>query len=192
MSVAISCLIILIVSLVAIFMACLIIQRQRMLKAKRTQCVNCRKKKNFYHSRYQFYQKDLERLRSDYNHKLRDITVLSREISTKKNLIMEILEILIEENKQIDDRMSRNSDKITDRRKNMIGNYWQELNGAKTAYMEKVRQAHSDQVSLKGLQAKQGEEFDKFIKIKSELKKLEADYARLLKNPVLPFGPKKT
>jgi len=191
MSVGISCMIILIVAVAVLFMACLIIQRQRLLKEKKMQYVICRKKKNFHHSRYQFYQKDIERLKSDYNSKLKDTAVLSREISTKKKSIMEILEILIEENKQIDERMDRNSGKITDRRKNMISNYWQELNGAKTAYLEKVRQAHSDQVSLNGLQARQSEEFNKFTKTKSKLEQLKAEYSRLLQNPVLPFRTKK-
>ena len=192
MSIDILCLFILIFALFVLFVAILIINHQRMLKEKKMQYLSCQEKKHFHQSRYQSYQKDTDRLRSDYNNKLRDIILLSEEIGNKKKVITEVLEILRKEVNQIDHQMDRDSDKIIDRRKNMIKNYWQELNGIKTAYLEKVKQAQSDQVSLERLKVKKDDEFKKFIEMKSELEKIEDEYVQLMRNPVLPFRIKRT
>lgn len=187
MSIGISCLFILIAALVVLSMAFLIIQRQRMLKEKKSQYMTCRMKHNFHNRRYQGYQKDIERLRSIYNNKVKDIILLFEEISNKKKLITEGLEILREEVKQNYNRMNHDSDRIVARRKDMIRNYWQELNGKKAACLEKLKQARSDQFSLPKLEAKKNDEFRLSVEIKSELGKIEDEYNRLLRNPILPF-----
>jgi len=187
MSIGVLCLGILILALVVLFIAFFIIQHQRMLKEKKVQYLSCKKKQKFHHNRYQFYQKDIERLRSDYNKKLKDIIFLSKEISNKKKLILEVLEILREEVKQVDNQMDHDSDRIIHRRKNMIKNYWVELNGIKTAYLEKLKQVQSNQVSLERLKENKDDEFKIFAEIKSELEQLEDEYVRMLRNPVLPF-----
>jgi len=192
MSIGILCLFVLVVASVAIFVAALIINQQRKLKEKKMQFISCSKKRDFHNSRYQGYQKEIERLRSDYNKKLTDLAFLSKEIISKKQVITEILEILREETGPIDYQVDHDSTKIIDRRKGMIKKYWQELDGGKTLYLEKLKRVLSDQVSLKRLKEKKDDEFEKLNQLQSQLENLKDEYLHMARNPVLPFKIERT
>ncbi len=187
MSIVISCLLTLIVAMVVLFIAISIARRRQILEEKKAQYLNCKKKQNFHYSRYQSYQKDIERLRSDHNSKLEDIIFLSKEIETKKKVITEIIEILREEIKQIEKHTDGISTKIIERRKGMINKYWQELNGVKTAYLEKLKEVQTDKFSMESLIAKKDEEFRIYSEIQSEVENLKGEYESMLRKLVSPF-----
>ena len=192
MSIGILCLFVLVVASVAISIAALIINQQRKLKEKKMQYLSCSKKRDFHQNRYQGYQKEIERLKSNYNKKLADISFLSEEISNKKQVIKEVLEILREETRPTDYQMEHDSSNITDRRKGMIKKYWQELDGRKALYLEKLNRVLSDQLSLKKLKVKKDDEFQKFSQLQSQVENLKEEYLRLARNPVLPFKIERT
>ena len=187
MSIGILCLFVLVVASVAIFAAALIINQQRRLKEKKMQFISCSKKRDFHQSRYQGCQKEIERLKSDYNKKLTDLAFLSKEMSNKKQVITEVLEILREETSTIHEQMGHDSTNIMDRRKGMIKKYWQELNGEKTSYLEKLKRVGSNQVSLERLKENKDDEFKKLNQIQSQLENFKSEYLRLARNPILPF-----
>jgi len=191
MSVGISCLFLLVFVLIVLAGALLITSHQRRLKEKKMQFVNCKKQRDFHHSRFQSHQKEIERLRLDYNNKLTDLSFLSQEISNSKQVITEILDILQEETSALREQTGHDSTKITDRRKEMIKKYWQEFNGKKAGYLEKLKQARSDQVSLERLKAQKDDEFKKCNQLQSRLENLKSEYLRLARNPILPFKTEK-
>ena len=122
-----------------------------------------------------------------HNSKLEDIIFLSKEIETKKKVITEIIEILREEIKQIEEHTDGISTKIIERRKGMINKYWQELNGVKTAYLEKLKEVQTDKFSMESLIAKKDEEFRIYSEILSEVENLKSKYESMLRKPVSPF-----
>ena len=192
MSIGIVCLFVLVIASAAIFAAFLIINQQRRLKEKKMQFIACSKKRDFHHNRCQGYQKEIDRLRLNYNKKLADIAFLSQEISDKKKVITEVLDILREETRPTDYQIEHDSTNITDRRKEMIKKYWQELDGGKTLYLEKLKRILSDQVSLKRLKEKKDDEFKILNQLQSQVENLKEEYLCMERNPVLPFKIERT
>lgn len=192
MSIGITCLLVFILSLGVLFIAILVIRRQRMLAEKKSQYLNCMKQRDYHQRRFKACQVDIEKLRASYNSLLRDLNLLLIEMGKKKKEIKEILEVLKEESKGVDGQVEQDLARIIERRKGMLKKDWQEFNGKKTFYLEKLKQAISDRQSMNGYIMRKEEEFKKWSKLEAYLQQLKKEYGRMVRNPIIPFGKKKS
>lgn len=192
MSIGMTCLLVFILSLGVLFIAILVIRRQRMLAEKKAQYLACMKQRDYHQRRFKACQVDIEKLRVSYNSLLRDLNLLLIEMGKKKKEIKEILEVLKEESKGVDGQVEQDLTRIIERRKDMLKKDWQEFNGKKTSYLEKLKQAISDRQSMNGYIMRKEEEFRKWSKLEDYLKQLKKEYARMVRNPIIPFGRKKS
>lgn len=179
-----SFLLIFIIALMVLFAFIKISHRQQMLNEKKARYGNFIKKRKFHFNRYQAYQKDIERLNSVLNEKFKDMTLLSMEIEDRKKIIKEILDILREEDNKIEEQTDPSFIKIVDRRKSMFKEQWEELNGDKTAYLEKYKQVQADMVPIENLKSKKNNEFRVYSEMRSEEERLKGEYENILQKPV--------
>ncbi len=192
MSIGMTCLLVFILSLGVLFVAILVIRRQRMLAEKKSQYLACMKQRDYHQRRFKACQVDIEKLRASYNSLLRDLNLLLIEMGKKKKEIKEILEVLKEESKGVDGQVEQDLTRIIERRKGMLKKDWQEFNGKKTSYLEKLKQAISDRQSMNGYIMRKEEEFKKWSELEARLQQLKKEYARMVRNPIIPFGKKKS
>ncbi len=192
MSAGIMLLLVLILSLAFLFITILIIRHQRMLAEKKSRYLSCMKERDYHQRRYKACQVDIDKLRGSYNSLMRDLNLLLIEMGKKRDEIMDILEILKEESRDVDKHMEQDLTRIIERRKGMLKNNWQEFNGQKTIYLKKLRQAVSDKQSMsKYIMAKE-EEFRKWSKLETILQQFKKEYEQMMRNPIIPFGKKKS
>ena len=188
MSMTVMFLVALLVSVAILAIAILVFRHQRMLQEKKAQYLKCRKEQGFHHRRYTTYQADLDRLRVAYNSRLRDLMLLGSEIEKSKDEIREILDILREESKTVDEEMERDLSRIIMRRKGMIANLWVATNGKKQLWLEKLKQAREDRRVQSDLIEKKDREFQLLTKTNSELGKLKREYETISRSSVFSFG----
>ena len=185
-------LLVLILSLGFLFVAIMIIRHQRMLAEKKSRYLSCMKERDYHQRRYKACQVDIDKLRGSYNSLMRDLNLLLIEMGKKRNEIMDILEILKEESRDIDEHMEQDLTRIIERRKGMLKNNWQEFNGQKTIYLEKLKQAVSDKQSMSRYIMTKEEEFRKWSKLETILQQFKKEYEQMMRNPIIPFGKKKS
>jgi len=185
-------LLVLILSLGFLFIAILVIRHQRMLAEKKSRYLSCMKERDYHQRRYKACQVDIDKLRGSYNSLMRDLNLLLIEMGKKRNEIMDILEILKEESRDIDEHMEQDLTRIIERRKGMLKNNWQEFNGQKTIYLEKLKQAVSDKQSMSRYIMTKEEEFRKWSKLETILQQFKKEYEQMMRNPIIPFGKKKS
>jgi len=185
-------LLVLILSLGFLFIAILVIRHQRMLAEKKSRYLSCMKERDYHQRRYKACQVDIDKLRGSYNSLMRDLNLLLIEMEKKRNEIMDILEILKEESRDIDEHMEQDLTRIIERRKGMLKNNWQEFNGQKTIYLEKLKQAVSDKQSMSKYIMTKEEEFRKWSKLETSLQQFKKEYEQMMRNPIIPFGKKKS
>ncbi len=192
MSAGIMLLLVLILSLAFLFITILIIRHQRMLAEKKARYFSCMKQRDYHQRRYKACQVDIDKLRGSYNSLMRDLNLLLIEMGKKRDEIMDILEILKEESRDVDEHMEQDLTRIIERRKGMLKNNWQEFNGQKTIYLKKLKQAVSDKQSMsKYIMAKE-EEFRKWSRLETSLQQFKKEYEQMMRNPIIPFGRKKS
>ncbi len=185
-------LLVLILSLGLLFVSILVIRHQRMLAEKKSRYLSCMKERDYHQRRYKACQVDIDKLRGSYNSLMRDLNLLLIEMGKKRNEIMDILEILKEESRDIDEHMEQDLTRIIERRKGMLKNNWQEFNGQKTIYLEKLKQAVSDKQSMSRYIMTKEEEFRKWSKLEIILQQFKKEYEQMMRNPIIPFGKKKS
>ncbi len=178
----------LLISGLTLLAAILIFRRQRMLQEKKAAYMRCNKERGVRHRRYTTLQADLDRLRASYNSRVRELMQLNREMEKLRNKIKEILGILRDESKSVDQEMDLDLNRIIIRRKGMIEKLWKEINGKKVLWMEKVKQAKSDRKSQNGLIDKKDREFQLLTQLSTELSRLKQDYDQLTQSSILSFG----
>jgi hypothetical protein len=164
---------------------------RRLLEEKKAAYLNVRKERGFHYRRFTTCQADLERLRVSFNSRLREVNHLKNEIEGKKKEIQDILDILREEFKQVDNEMDKDLTRIIGRRKGMIVNHWKELNGKKTLYLEKLKESQVDKLSRQKLIETKESEYQMLSQLNSELARLKAEYARIARRSILSFVTKK-
>lgn len=191
MSIGVMFLFVFILSLGILLIAILIIRHQRLLAEKKSQYLDCMKKRDYHQRRYKTHQVDIEKLRASYNSLLRDLNLLLTEMEQKGNEIREVLDVLKEESKDIDEQMEQDLARIIERRKGMLKKDWQVFNGQKTSYLEKIKQAISDRQSMNGYIVRKEEEFLKWKELETRLHQLKKEYELILRNPIIPFFKKK-
>lgn len=192
MSAGIMLLLVLILSLGFLFITILIIRHQRMLAEKKFRYLSCMKERDYHQRRYKACQVDIDKLRGSYNSLMRDMNLLLIEMEKKRNEIMDILEILKEESRDVDEQMDQDLTRIIERRKGMLKDNWQEFNGQKTIYLEKLKQAVSDKQSMSRYIMTKEEEFRKWSKLETSLQQFKKEYEQIMRNPIIPFGRKKS
>lgn len=192
MSAGIMLLLVLILSLGFLFFSILIIRHQRMIAEKKSRYLNCMKERDYHQRRYKACQVDIDKLRGSYNSLMRDLNLLLIEMEKKRNEIMDILEILKEESRDIDEHMEQDLTRIIERRKGMLKDNWQEFNGQKTIYLKKLKQAVSDKQSMSKYIMTKEEEFRKWSKLETSLQQFKKEYEQMMRNPIIPFGKKKS
>ncbi|MFH1069094.1 MAG: hypothetical protein V1794_05670 [Candidatus Glassbacteria bacterium] len=176
----------------AIFgLAIMTFRHQRLLQEKKGMYLNAHKERSLHYRRYTTCQADLERLRVSFNNRLRELGHLKVEIQAKKKEIQDILDILREESKQVDEEMEKDLTRIIERRKGMILNHWKELNGKKALYLGKLKEAQTDKGSRQSLMEKKESEFQMLSRMNSELARLKSEYERIVRRPIFSFGSKK-
>ena len=192
MSVGIMFFFVLIVSLGILAIAILFFRQQRILAEKKAQYVSCLKERDFHQRRYKACQVDIDKLRANHNSLMRELNHLLTEMGEKRSELANVLEILKEESKSIDDQMNQDLSRIVQRRKTMLKDDWQALNGQKASYLEKVKKVISDRQSMSAYIAKKEEEFKKWKEFETVLQMLKKQYEQLKRNPIIPFGRKKS
>lgn len=192
MSAGIMLLLVLILSLGFLFVAIMVIRHQRMLAEKKSRYLSCMKERDYHQRRYKACQVDIDKLRGSYNNLMRDLNLLLIEMEKKRNEIKDILEILKEESRDADKQMEQDLTRIIERRKGMLKDNWQEFNGQKTIYLEKLKQAVSDKQSMSRYIMTKEEEFRKWSKLETILQQFKKEYEQMMRNPIIPFGKKKS
>jgi hypothetical protein len=192
MSVGIMFLFVLVVSVVVLSIAILVIRHQRMLAEKKSQYLNCMKQRDYHQRRYKACQVDIDKVRASHNNLLGDLNQLLIEMEEKRNGISEVLEILREESKGVDNQMEQDITRIIERRKGMLKNDWQVFNGLKASYLEKLKKALSDRQSMNEAIMKKEDEFKRWKHLEACLQQLQKEYEQIKRNPIIPFGKKKT
>jgi cell division protein FtsL len=190
MNYAILFLLVIIISLVIIGLAMAYYHRQRILQEKKIRYLNVKKENSAHWRRYESYQADIDRLRSNYNTRLREMALFKIDIDAKKKEIKEILEILKEETKHVDSVMDRDLVRIIDRRKDILKKLWTEQDGKKAAYLEKLQLARQNQVSVDIIGAKREQEYKLWDETKFLLERLKKEYDLISKRSFFPFGMK--
>jgi hypothetical protein len=170
--------------------AVLVFRHQRMLQEKKAAYQKCSKERVFHHRRYTTLQVDLDRLRVSYNNRIRELMLMNTEMEKLKGEIREILEILRDESKSVDQEMEQDLSRIIERRKGMIENLWKEINGKKMLWMDRVKQARTDRKSQNGLIEKKDREFQLMAQFNDELVKLKHEYDELARSSILSIGKK--
>ncbi|HUU26170.1 MAG TPA: hypothetical protein VM123_00020 [archaeon] len=183
-------LVILILALVALAVAMAYYRRQRMLDEKKVHYLGLRKENGNHWRRFESYQADIDRIRSDYNARLREIAILLGEIEQKRKEVRDVLGILKEEVRQKDDSMDRDLGKIIDRRKDIYRKLWSEFNGKKALYLSKLRQAKQSQVAIQNTNVKKDQEYQRWNETKILMERVKKEYESLLRNPLFSFMKK--
>jgi len=84
--------------------------------------------------------------------------------------------------------MERDLSRIIVRRKGMIENLWVGMNGKKTLWLEKLKQARADRGAQNDLIDKKDREFQLLTQLNDELGKLKREYDNILRRSILSFG----
>jgi len=187
MNYAILFFLVILISLGIIGVAMAYYNRQRTLQEKKIQYLNFKKENSAHWRRYESYQADIDRLRSSYNTRIREIHLLNTEIEAKKKEIKEIMEILKEETKQVDSVMDRDLVRIIDRRKDIFKKHWAEQDGKKAAYLEKLQLAKQNQVSVNIIGSKREQEYQLWNQTKFHLERIKKEFDLLSKRSFFPF-----
>jgi hypothetical protein len=174
-------------SLVIIGLAMAYYHRQRILQEKKIRYLNVKKENSAHWRRYESYQADIDRLRSNYNTRLREMALFKIDIDAKKKEIKEILEILKEETKHVDSVMDRDLVRIIDRRKDILKKLWTEQDGKKAAYLEKLQLAKQNQVSVDIIGSKTEQEYQLWNQTKFLLERIKKEYDLLSKRSFFHF-----
>ncbi|MEA1996122.1 MAG: hypothetical protein U9N45_00710 [Gemmatimonadota bacterium] len=183
-------LIVLILSIVVLLIGMAYSRHSRRLEEKKVQYINHRKEFNKHSRRYQAYQADIERLRSDYNLRMRELRLLTDEVGPLKKEIREVIEILKGEAERVDSRLDQDLVKIIQRRKDIINTRWISLNTKKTAYVTKIQQARQSQVSIDTIMKKKDKEFQQCNEMKLLMERLKKEYEILAKRPIISLRKK--
>jgi len=170
--------------------AVLVFRHQRMIQEKKAAYQKCSKERTFHHRRYTTLQADLDRLRVSYNNRIRELMLMDKEIEGLKGEIREILEILRDESKSVDQEMEQDLSRIIERRKGMTENLWNEINGKKLLWMDKIKQAKTDRNSQSGLIEKKEREYKLLAQYNNELTKLKQEFEELSRSSILSLGKK--
>ena len=178
----------LLIAVATLVVAILVFRHQRMLQEKKATYLKCSKEHGFHNRRYKTLQVDLERLRSSYNSRIRELMQMNMEMEQLRKEIKEILEILRDESKSVDQEMEQDLSRIIQRRKGMIKKLWWEINGKKTLWMDKIRQAKADRKSQNDLIEKKDREFQLITQLNKELARLKHEYERLAQSSMIYIG----
>ncbi len=178
----------LLICLAIMVVAVLVFRHQRMLQEKKAAYQKCSKERVFHHRRYTTLQADLDRLRVSYNNRIRELMLMNSEMEKLKTEIREILEILRDESKSVDQEMEQDLSRIIERRKGMMETRWREINGKKQLWMERIKKAKADRKSQNDLIDKKDREFQLLAQFNNELLKLKSEYEELARSSILSFG----
>ncbi len=178
----------LLISVGTLVVAVLVFRHQRLLQEKKAAYMKCSKERGFHDRRYKTLQADLDRLRVSYNSRIRELMQMNSEMERLRGEIKEILEILRDESKSVDQEMEQDLSRIIQRRKGMIRKLWQEINGKKTLWMEKIKQAGTDRQSQKDLIEKKEREFQLLARLSKELGRLKHEYEHLAQGSIVSIG----
>ena len=181
---------VLILSTAVLFVAIMLFHHQRQVAQIKATFINCKKQRNFFHQRYLAYQADLDRLRVSYNNMMKELLHIKSEMIDDKNEVKNILEILKEETKGVDDQMSQELSRIIDRRKSIVKQQWQEFNGKKALLIDKMNQALAEKASEESLIQKKDDAFVKLTEMNGILTRIKKDYERIVRSPIISFGEK--
>ena len=188
MSMTMMFLIALLIAIFILVIAILVFRHQRALQEKKAMYLRCRKEQGFHHRRYTTFQADLDRLRVAYNSRLRDLMLLGSDIEKAKDEIREILNILREESKMIDEEMKQDLSRIIMRRKGMIENLWTVMNGKKMLWLEKLKKAREDCRTQNDLIDKKEREFKMLNDLNNELGRLKREYESISRSSVFALS----
>jgi len=179
-----------ILSMAVLVVAIMLFRHQRQVAEIKATFLNSKKQRNFFHQRYLTYQADLDRLRVSYNSMMKELVHIKSEMTDCKNGIKEILEILKEETRGVDDQMSQELSRIIDRRKSIVRQQWQEFNGKKALLLEKMDLALTEKASEESLIQKKDDAFAKLTEMNAILSRIKKEYERVVRSPIISFGKK--
>ena len=181
---------VLILSIAVLFVAVMLFRHQRQVAEIKAAFFHSKKQRNFFHQRYLTYQADLDRLRVSYNSMMKELLHIKSEMTDNKNEIKEILEILKEETRGVDDQMSMELSRIIDRRKSIVKQQWQAFNGRKALLIEKMNRVLAEKANEESLIQKKDEAFAKLTELNAILARIKKDFDRIVRSPIISFGKK--
>ncbi len=181
---------ILVSSLFILFMAMSMFRRQRLLDEKKAEYLTIKRKNSHHWSLFRKSQANIDRIKSLCRNKESELFTLLNEIENIKKDIKDTLVILKKETKQVEGDLAEDLGRIIVRRKTLVKNSWQSMNGKKVAFIERLKEIQGLVASTEREKSVKDQEYLKWNETKQVLARIKREFGQIHRSRFISFEKK--